>query len=143
MKDDVRACVRAAPGSPGPPRGPYAWECGGPQPQDSLPAREGVRPSFPRTQSRRLSRTARGDRRGDSFLPTGASLPLSKPFRSLGAGSQARPVGRGGIRLWVDWPVRPACALSPTLGLGCVPTPLLMGNEYIFLSTDSRSVYGR
>lgn len=76
---------------------------------------------------------------GVPFLPTGASLPPGKPFRSPGA----RRVGRAGLRLWGGWPVCPAHALSPTLGLGHVPTSLPMRNEDVVLCTDSRPVRGR
>lgn len=54
----VRVCVRMCvwPQAPGPRRVPLPGSMGGgPQPQDSLPAGEGARPSFPRTQSRRRS----------------------------------------------------------------------------------------
>lgn len=95
----VRVCVRVCVG-PGPPPAPAGSLClrvlGGPQPQDSLRAGEGARPSFPRTQSRRRSRTAPGtrDRRGEpagGFLVPGGGAPTAAARERGPAANPGRP----------------------------------------------------
>lgn len=98
VKDSVcvRVCVRACVWGSRPPSGPCRVPlpgsvAGGPQPQDSLRAGEGARPSFPRTQSRRRSRTAPGtrDRRGEPaggfLVPGGGALTAAAGGRGPAA----------------------------------------------------------
>lgn len=92
----VCTCVRARVCGSRPPSGPCRVPlpgsvAGRPQPQDSLRAGEGARPSFPRTQSRRRSRTAPGtrDRRGEPaggfLVPGGGALTAAARGRGPAA----------------------------------------------------------